>query len=55
MLTLELRSETLPPGKSIIINLSDTAHLDEIKKNPEGLIEQGLRESYQGAAVDLEV
>ena len=34
MLTLELRSETLPPGKSIIINLSDTAHLDEIKKNP---------------------
>ncbi|KAI0693811.1 immunoglobulin E-set [Cytidiella melzeri] len=34
ILTLELHSPTLPPGKTITINLSDTAHLEEIKKNP---------------------
>ncbi|KAI0772679.1 immunoglobulin E-set [Irpex lacteus] len=34
MLTLELHSPTLPAGRSIVINLSDGAHLDEIKRNP---------------------
>jgi len=33
-LTLELDSPTLPPGKTIVFNLSDTAKLANTKKNP---------------------
>ncbi|EGO27434.1 hypothetical protein SERLADRAFT_460845 [Serpula lacrymans var. lacrymans S7.9] len=34
VLTLELDSPTLPPGKKLIFNLSDTAKLADTKKNP---------------------
>ncbi|KAI0091896.1 immunoglobulin E-set [Irpex rosettiformis] len=50
MLTLELHSATLPPGKSIIINLSDTSHLDEIKKSPINIkegVEYNVRITFQ--------
>ncbi|KAG1780139.1 immunoglobulin E-set [Suillus placidus] len=34
VLTLELDSSTLPPGKKLVFNLKDTAMIAEIKKNP---------------------
>jgi Rho GDP-dissociation inhibitor len=34
VLTLELDSPTLPPGKKLVFNLKDTAKMADIKKNP---------------------
>ncbi|KAJ7742461.1 immunoglobulin E-set [Mycena maculata] len=34
VMTLELHSETLPPGKKIAFDLADTARLADTKKNP---------------------
>jgi len=41
ILTLELASPTLPPGKKIIFDLKDTAKLAETKKNPV-IIKEGV-------------
>ncbi|KAH7887874.1 immunoglobulin E-set [Phlebopus sp. FC_14] len=41
VLTLELDSPTLPPGKTLIFDLSDTAKLADIKKNPI-IIKEGV-------------
>lgn len=41
VLTLELGSPTLPPGKEIIFNLSDIASLADTKKNPI-IIKEGV-------------
>ena len=45
VLTLELDSPTLPPGKKIIFNLSDTAKLADTKKNPI-CIKEGVEYKY---------
>lgn len=34
VLTLELDSPTLPPGKKIILDINDPAKLQEVKKKP---------------------
>ncbi|KAJ7507661.1 immunoglobulin E-set [Mycena galericulata] len=34
VMTLELHSDTLPPGKKIVFDLADTARLADTKKNP---------------------
>ena len=34
VLTLELTSPTLPPGKTIVLDLTDPTKLDTIKKDP---------------------
>ena len=34
VLSLELASPTLPPGKHLIMNLQDQAHVATLKKNP---------------------
>ncbi|KAF9008912.1 immunoglobulin E-set [Cyathus striatus] len=41
VLTLELASPTLPPGKQIVFNLNDTARLADTKKNPI-IIKEGV-------------
>lgn len=41
VLTLELDSPTLPPGKKILFNLADTARLADTKKNPI-IIKEGI-------------
>ena len=45
VLTLELASSTLPPGKHITFNLKDTAALSNLKKNPI-LIKEGVEYKY---------
>ena len=34
MLSLELISSTLPPGKKIIFNVQDEGSLEQLKQNP---------------------
>ena len=34
MLTLELDSPTLPPGKKLILDIQDPSQLANVKKNP---------------------
>ena len=34
VLSLELVSPTLPPGKSLVMNLGDPAEVASLKKNP---------------------
>ena len=41
VLTLELDSPTLPRGKKLVFNLSDTARLADTKKNPI-IIKEGV-------------
>jgi Rho GDP-dissociation inhibitor len=41
VLTLELASPTLPPGKQIAFDLKDTARLADTKKNPI-IIKEGV-------------
>ena len=45
MLTLELDSPTLPPGKKIIFNLADKARLADLQKNPLS-IKEGVEYKY---------
>ena len=46
MLTLELHSPTLPPGKTIAFDLKDTAKLADTKKNPI-VIKEGVEYKYE--------
>lgn len=41
VLTLELDSSTLPPGKKLVFDLADTAKLADTKKNPI-IIKEGV-------------
>lgn len=41
MLTLELNSSTLPPGKKVVLNLKDAAAVADTKKNPI-IIKEGV-------------
>ena len=34
ILSLELASPTMPPGKTLVMNLQDRAQIDSLKKNP---------------------
>jgi len=45
VLTLELASPTLPPGKQIVFRLQDTALLSNLKKNPIS-IKEGVEYKY---------
>ncbi|TDL29241.1 rho GDP-dissociation inhibitor [Rickenella mellea] len=48
--TLELDSPTLPPGKTIKLDLTDTAHLSDLKKNPVNIkegIEYNVRITFK--------
>lgn len=44
-MTLELASPTLPPGKKIILNVTDAAHLSDLKKNPV-VIKEGVEYKF---------
>ena len=33
-MSLELASPTMPPGKTLVMNLQDRAQIDSLKKNP---------------------
>lgn len=46
MLTLELDSPTLPPGRKIVFDLKDTAKLVDTKKNPI-VIKEGVEYKYE--------
>jgi len=41
VLTLELHSSTLPPGKTIALDISNKAQLEDTKKNPV-IIKEGV-------------
>ena len=45
VLTLELDSPTLPPGKKIVFDLKDTAKLRDLKDNPLS-IKEGVEYKY---------
>jgi len=45
VVTLELDSPTLPPGKKIGFNIQDRAYLDNLKKNPIS-IKEGIEYKY---------
>jgi len=41
VLTLELASPTLPPGRKIVVNIQNPAEVAELKKNPI-IIKEGV-------------
>ena len=46
MLTMELVSDSLPPGKQIVLDLTNSTALAEAKKNPI-TIKEGIEYKYE--------
>jgi Rho GDP-dissociation inhibitor len=50
VLTLELASPSLPPGKKIVFDLKDTAKLADTKKKPI-IIKEGVEYKYESKPI----